>query len=589
MRTSKRLPQKYKVAIYIRVSTEEQAENPEGSIKNQEQRLRDYVKMKNADGPWGEIVEVFNDPGISAKDMNRPALRRMLTMIQREEINLVLVTEISRLTRSTKDFANLWEFLKEHNCQFQSLRDNFDTTTPAGEMILFTLANFAQFERKQLGERISNSFQARAKRGLWNGGVLPLGFDLHPEKPGHLIVVEKEAEIVREAFTTFLKEESLSQAGKSLNERGIKLPMRPRNGGTFRHVHFTLKALHRLLTNRAYIGKRVFETKEGTKEVDATWAPLIDETKFQRVQIILAKNKSAKKPATAQRFPYILTGILVCKTCGDRLCGKSAHGNGGKIGYYEHAWSTQTQSCLSKKIFDCNPHRILAKKIEPVVWQDVKRLLCGETYAKELFDEAQRITGQLSLKAEVDKLRAKISSLEKQIEATTERITELPKGINAQPFYDQILRLQSAKDAIEKDLNSIRGQELEKDEPLNLSDFKAFSEGLRDLITSTTDPETQASICRKIIQRIEVSPQGITIHYHVGKTHFLGLIDAEKKVMVQTEGEQSHKKSPVGKNPGVYINNGGSQDFCYTWLTTTKITKGTPNAPINTRTYHRTA
>lgn len=549
MRTNKNLTKKYKVGIYIRVSTEEQAENPEGSIKNQEQRLRDYIKMKNADCPWGEIVEVFNDPGISAKDMNRPALRRMLAMIQREEINLVLVTEISRLTRSTKDFANLWEFLKDHNCQFQSLRDNFDTTTPAGEMILFTLANFAQFERKQLGERISNAFQARAKRGLWNGGVLPLGFDLHPEKPGHLIVVEKEAEIVKEVFSTFLKEESLSRTGKSLNDRGVKLPMRPRNGGTFRHVHFTIQALYRLLTNRAYIGKRVFETKDGIKEVEATWEPMMDGVLFDRVQVLLAKNKSAKKPPSTTRFPYVLTGLVVCKTCGDRLCGKSAHGNGGKIGYYEHAWSTKTQSCLSKKVFDCQPNRILAKKIEPVVWQDVKRLLCSEAYARELFEEASRLSGQISLKAELDKMRTKIAGLEKQIEATTERISELPKGINAQPFYEQILRLQNAKDALEREYETTKGQELEKDEPLSLVDFNAFAVSLRDLITATTDPEIQASICRKIIQKIEVSPVGITIHYHVGKTHFLGLIEAEKKALVQDDSEQRYKKSSVGKNP----------------------------------------
>ena len=143
-------PSSYRIGIYIRVSTEEQAENPEGSIKNQEQRLRDYVKQRCADGVYGEVVQIYCDPGISAKDMNRPSLQRMLNHVRSGEINLVLVTEISRLTRSTKDFALLWEFLKEHGCKFQSLRDNFDTTTPAGEMILFTLANFAQFERKQL-------------------------------------------------------------------------------------------------------------------------------------------------------------------------------------------------------------------------------------------------------------------------------------------------------------------------------------------------------------------------------------------------------------------------------------------------------
>lgn len=117
----------YKIAIYIRVSTDEQAENPEGSIKNQEERLRDYVKQRNTDSCFGEIVQVFNDPGFSAKDTNRPAFQRMLSMIRSSEVDLVLVTEISRLTRSTKDFALLWDFLKEHGCQFQSLRDNFDT------------------------------------------------------------------------------------------------------------------------------------------------------------------------------------------------------------------------------------------------------------------------------------------------------------------------------------------------------------------------------------------------------------------------------------------------------------------------------
>ena len=121
----------FRIGAYVRVSTEEQAENPEGSIRNQEMRLRDYVKMKNQDQAFGEITEVFTDPGISAKDMNRPNLQRLLNKIRTKEINLVLVTELSRLTRSTKDFSLLWEFMSEHNCKFLSLRDNFDSTTPA--------------------------------------------------------------------------------------------------------------------------------------------------------------------------------------------------------------------------------------------------------------------------------------------------------------------------------------------------------------------------------------------------------------------------------------------------------------------------
>ncbi len=186
----------YRIAIYIRVSTEEQAENPEGSIRNQEQRLRDYVKLKNADGVFGEIAEVFCDAGIAAKDMNRPSLQRMLALVRSGEINLVLVTEISRLTRATKDFALLWDFLKEHGCQFQSLRDNFG--------------------------------------GLWNGGVIPLGYELNPNRQGHLQIVESEAEIVRKVFKTFFEWETLSRTGHALNDQKITMPKKPRNGGSFR-------------------------------------------------------------------------------------------------------------------------------------------------------------------------------------------------------------------------------------------------------------------------------------------------------------------------------------------------------------------
>ena len=108
----------FKIGLYVRVSTEEQAENPEGSIKNQEERLREFVKLKTMVSPFGEIREVFTDAGISAKDMNRPSLQRLLTKIESKEIDLVLVTELSRFTRSIKDFSILWEFLEKHDCKF---------------------------------------------------------------------------------------------------------------------------------------------------------------------------------------------------------------------------------------------------------------------------------------------------------------------------------------------------------------------------------------------------------------------------------------------------------------------------------------
>jgi DNA invertase Pin-like site-specific DNA recombinase len=99
----------------------------------------------------------------------------MLKAIEAKAVNLVLVTELSRFSRSTRDFSMLQEFLEEHDCKFLSIRENFDTSGAAGQMALNMMATIAEFERKQTAERISSSFQARAKRGIYNGGSVPIG------------------------------------------------------------------------------------------------------------------------------------------------------------------------------------------------------------------------------------------------------------------------------------------------------------------------------------------------------------------------------------------------------------------------------
>ncbi len=176
----------FRISLYIRVSTEEQAENPEGSIRNQEERLRTTVKMKNLDGQFGKIVKVYVDRARSGKNTNRVELQKLLHAIRQKETDLVMVTELSRISRSIKDFSDIWDLMKENGCGFYSLRENFDTTNAAGEMVLFIVANIAQFERRQISERVAANFNARAQRGLFNGGSIPLGFKLiFPQKSGH--------------------------------------------------------------------------------------------------------------------------------------------------------------------------------------------------------------------------------------------------------------------------------------------------------------------------------------------------------------------------------------------------------------------
>lgn len=336
-----------RAGYYIRVSTEEQAENPEGSIKNQEERLNFAIQMKSSDALIWKKAGVYCDAGRSGKDMNRPELRRLIRDIEAGNINMIMVSELSRLTRSNKDFAELWEFLLANHCGFLSLRENFDTSNAAGEMMLYQIANFAQFERRQTSERVSANFEARAKRGLWNGGVLPIGYEPDPDKRGSLRIVEEEAKIVRAAFHALIVHGSVTHAAKWLNENNYPYGYELRGGGfRARHKHFTFDNLYRLLGNKAYTGIRRYKTKDGWLEGVAVWPQIIDLKVFNEAQRILEAGQ-LQKTGRESRYPYLLSTRIFCDECKSPLVGKSAYsGTGAKVGYYAHGTQEKREMTL---------------------------------------------------------------------------------------------------------------------------------------------------------------------------------------------------------------------------------------------------
>lgn len=525
MKKKKVTPKSFRIAAYVRVSTEEQAANPEGSVKNQEQRIREYVRHRNMDSDFGEIIEVFCDPGISAKNMNRPELQRMLEQVSEGEINLVIVTDLSRLTRSTKDFALLWDFLREHGCKFQSLREAFDTTTAAGEMIMFTLANFAQFERKQTGERIAHSFLARSKRELYNGGAVPLGYRIDDSKPGHLVVVEKEAEIVRLIFKTYLEEQSLAQTAKRINDMSVALPKTRAAAGISRGEFFRAQMIHGVLRLKSYTGIRVYKVGDKFEEVKAAWDPIIDDVSFARAQKLLKGNKSHKKPPHPKRFLFQLSSLCFCAKCGDRMSGKTAHGTGGKFAYYEHARQTKANASLGQKIYDCSPARVQVSRIEPVVWDHVKRFLVDKNVAKELLDEAQSLWHESLKENPEEKLKKKLSGVKSQIAALAERIGQLPIGIDASPLITQLGKIQAVKADLESQLLTVKVEADPLDEPIGFSDFEVFRLQVVRALNRVLDPEEQSKIIAKVVQKILIYDDGIEIFFHVGRSYYLSELE----------------------------------------------------------------
>lgn len=429
------------IALYIRVSTEEQARVQDGSLVSQRKRLEEYVQGQNRrDADWGQIVQVYVDEGKSAKDMRRPEFQRLLNDVRSHKVNLVLSTELSRMSRSIKDFCEIWDLFKKHNTNFVTLREQFDTTTAAGEMMVFNLINFAQFERKQTAERITANFKSRAERGLWNGGSLALGFDRNPKAPGELLVNKEEAKAVQKIFTTFLKIGSVRKtcleiakkgitAKRSINKHGLE-----KGGG-----EITLSGLQHILTNKAYLGLReIGKTGNEVKVVKAAWPAIIDADTFSKVQERLRLNKNKYKPTEWKSYPFALTEILVCGECGKHLGGKSGHGRNGKHFYYGHSRRLSSDGVAHLK--RCSIENVRAPHIETVVLESLKKVMSDTNQLKIWLDlYAQNNSSELpATEGRIKSTENEITTYKKRIENLSSRLADLPKEIPADAIYEQL-------------------------------------------------------------------------------------------------------------------------------------------------------
>lgn len=508
----------YKIGIYIRVSTQEQADNPEGSIRNQKDRLEQMVKLKNLQENFGEIVGVFIDEAKSGKDTNRPELKRMLREIESGKINLVMASELSRISRNIQDFAKIWNMMKEKECSFFSLRENFDTTTAAGEMVLYMMANLSQFERRQVSERVSANFLARAKRGLFNGGSMPPGFKIIPDKPGYLQIDEEEAPTIKKCFEYYQVEETLAATAKRLNRENYQLQGKM-SGGRPRLKHFSVENLYRVLTNPVMAGLKTYTENGEVHKVKAVWNGIVSEKVFHETAKRLKDNKHFKKGHSKKRYPYILSGLVYCSECGDKLTGKSAHGKGGKVGYYEHGWRYRKNFCKTEKMHTCEaPTRFNAERVHKLIIDKVTELLSDQESAKELLSRASKVSKKDPIKADIKRYQNRRINVDRKLEILTERLTELPKELSANSIYKKMEVLQTQKKELDELIES-KKRELKGalDSVVDLDDWNKFLKLFNELFTRHLNVEQQTKLIKKLIYRIELGSKDVKIHYFVGE------------------------------------------------------------------------
>src|SRR5881398_4047500 len=193
-------------AIYTRKSTEYNLELAFNSLDAQREACEAYIKSQAHEG-WRLIPGRYDDGAFSGASLERPALQQLLADVRAGEIDIVLVYKVDRLTRSLADFAKLVELFDAHGVSFVSVTQQFNTTTSMGRLTLNVLLSFAQFEREVTAERIRDKIAASKRKGLWVGGMVPMGYDSKDRK---ISVNDAEAEQVRTIFRSYLRLGSLN-------------------------------------------------------------------------------------------------------------------------------------------------------------------------------------------------------------------------------------------------------------------------------------------------------------------------------------------------------------------------------------------
>jgi len=348
---SKPVVRKLRCAIYTRKSSEEGLEQEFNSLDAQREACEAYIASQRSEG-WIELAHHYDDGGVSGGTLDRPALKRLLDDIEVGRVDVVVVYKIDRLSRALMDFAKLVEVFDRNNVTFVSVTQSFNTTTSMGRLTLNILLSFAQFEREVIGERIRDKVAASRKRGIFMGGVCPLGYGVRDRK---LFINEREAATVRLIFERFVELGSATALARSLAVDGV----RSRRGKLIDKGF-----IYKMLTNRVYIGDAVHKGAAYPGEHQA----IISREVWDKVRGIMQASPRVRAGRSRATTPSLLKGLLFGPT---GIAMSPTHTRRGDRLYRYYV----SQSVIKRGADDCPVNRVPAAEIEAAVVDQLRDML----------------------------------------------------------------------------------------------------------------------------------------------------------------------------------------------------------------------
>ena len=299
---------KKRVGIWIRVSTEDQAQGD--SPEHHEQRAREYAKFNE----W-TVVELYNLAGVSGKTvMENAEAKRMIADVKRGHITGLIFSKLARLARNTQELLEFADFFRKHSADMISLQEKIDTSSPAGRLFYTMIAAMAQWEREETVDRVNASIAVRAKLGSPLGGPASFGYEWKDKK---LVPNPKEAPVRKLMYELFLKHRRKKTVVRLLNDAGYR---------TRKGAHFTSKTVTRLLQDptakgihRGNYTTRNSQTNQCSIKPESEWylhevEALVSEDIWNECNKLIDDSYSKQK-RPAKKPVHIFAGIAHCE-CG---------------------------------------------------------------------------------------------------------------------------------------------------------------------------------------------------------------------------------------------------------------------------------
>ena len=407
-------------ALYVSVSTDIQVDGY--SIEAQIESLENYLKSQG----WTNY-KTYIDPGFSGKDLNRPAIQRLIRDCNNGLIDMVLVFKLDRLSRSQKDTLELIEeVFNKNNVGFISIRERFDTTSPFGKAMIGILSVFAQLERETILERTRIGLKKRAENGYWRGGgKTPFAYDYDQEKG--ILVVNQERKVIFDLLKT------LRLQGYSYRELE-------------KVTGYDQSWIQVMLNAKTNLGKIPYKGNL----YDGKHEAIISEEEYNQLQII---EKQRSKNRTASH--YLLSGKIFCGRCGAKYRYQKW---GKRIVCY--CYSQQKSKPKLVRDPNCNNNRMDSFEIEDNFLEQLFMMSLDENLFRKTFNlskvnkkdeldnrlekQQKKIENLISLLSEdiaQDEIKKELNKLIHEKEQIIEKINEISEQETTEKTYDKIKNL----------------------------------------------------------------------------------------------------------------------------------------------------